>query len=157
MSYNRFSCLDNKYPQNTLKNKNKNKNNVFDYISFPELVSSKNKTPENIYNFKKILTDTNEYIEPLVTKQEFILPGWEKLTLKRIKNNHEVQYDASVIMEQTISNMEKNWKKFEDYYNDINGDGSFEEKFRLPLQHNEEHEYEYEYAHEEQNSDNEMD
>ena len=60
-------------------------------------------------------------------------------------------------MEQTISNMEKNWKKFEDYYNDINGDGSFEEKFRLPLQHNEEHEYEYEYAHEEQNSDNEMD
>ena len=84
MSYNRFSCLDNKYPQNTLKNKNKNKNNVFDYISFPELVSSKNKTPENIYNFKKILTDTNEYIEPLVTKQEFILPGWEKLTLKRI-------------------------------------------------------------------------
>lgn len=124
-----------------------------DTALFPELIS--NKYTENTKNievstkFKDILANVIEDDKP---KSNIIPLGWTRLSLANrktviehgrptywmIKQQKQEQLeknqedDSYYIMTKTVEAMKKNWARYEREYDEINGEHSYAERFRLP-------------------------
>ena len=137
----------------------KNKLNIDNLDMFPELKinnkqPSANNDESNIINFKNVLNTKVKEINN-GEKEDIILPGWIKITRNgntlvyeyektkeikkmKLKNNTEIieeiieDEDIDKNMRQTIFKMEYNWYKYEYNYDQIHGEGSYIEKYRLP-------------------------
>ena len=119
---------------------------------FPDLVST-NEDSSNISqqpnsNFKDILNIRNQ--PEILPFQEYIEPGWVKIT--RSKNNNEIiknyglpteyeiqlkkqaelENDFHYCMTRGIEKMKRGWEKYKEEYDEFNGEGAYDEKYTLP-------------------------
>lgn len=120
---------------------------------FPELIPIKeNSTTSKVEastKFKDILKNVVEEEKP---KENPIPPGWVRLSL--VNRQTLIEYgpptpwmikqqqkealqkqlvdDPNYIMFQAIELMKKNWERYEHEYDEINGEGAYAERFRLP-------------------------
>jgi hypothetical protein len=119
---------------------------------FPDLVST-NEDSSNISqqpnsNFKDILNMRNQ--PEILPFQEYIEPGWVKIT--RSKNNNEImknyglpteyeiqlkkqaelENDLHYCMTRGIEKMKRGWEKYKEEYDEFNGEGAYDEKYTLP-------------------------
>ena len=119
---------------------------------FPDLVST-NEDSSNISqqpnsNFKDILNIRNQ--PEILPFQEYIEPGWVKIT--RSKNNNEIiknyglpteyeiqlkkqaelENDLHYCMTRGIEKMKRGWEKYKEEYDEFNGEGAYDEKYTLP-------------------------
>ena len=119
---------------------------------FPDLVST-NEDSSNISqqpnsNFKDILNMRNQ--PEILPFQEYIEPGWVKIT--RSKNNNEIiknyglpteyeiqlkkqaelENDFHYCMTRGIEKMKRGWEKYKEEYDEFNGEGAYDEKYTLP-------------------------
>lgn len=118
---------------------------------FPDLISKNNNTTNSVKtstNFKQILTNVVEVQKP---KKNPIPPGWVSITMSNnnivyengqltpflIKHQKQEQIqiekenDINYSMNIAINSMRKIWDRYENEYNEIHGEGAYEEKFRL--------------------------
>ena len=137
--------------------------------SFPTLVNAKeyDKIIQLSSNFKDILNNVIE--QDTIENKDIILPGWLQLTILNGKVlKKEIEEEAEQAQEELNYNMYKignalqtNYEIYEKEYDSINGEGSYDKKFRLsPVygseydsnseseENNDEYEYEYEYEYE---------
>ena len=119
---------------------------------FPDLVST-NEDSSNISqqlnsNFKDMLNMRNQ--PEILPFQEYIEPGWVKIT--RSKNNNEIiknyglpteyeiqlkkqaelENDFHYCMTRGIEKMKRGWEKYKEEYDEFNGEGAYDEKYTLP-------------------------
>jgi hypothetical protein len=119
---------------------------------FPDLVST-NEDSSNISqqpnsNFKDMLNMRNQ--PEILPFQEYIEPGWVKIT--RSKNNNEIiknyglpteyeiqlkkqaelENDLHYCMTRGIEKMKRGWEKYKEEYDEFNGEGAYDEKYTLP-------------------------
>jgi hypothetical protein len=119
---------------------------------FPDLVST-NEDSSNISqqlnsNFKDMLNMRNQ--PEILPFQEYIEPGWVKIT--RSKNNNEIiknyglptEYEIQIkkqaelendfhyCMTRGIEKMKRGWEKYKEEYDEFNGEGAYDEKYTLP-------------------------
>ena len=147
-------------------------------ISFPSLVNTKEcDTPMNTSSkFKDILNTGIE--EDIIENKYIILPGWLQLTMLNgniLKNEYKDEDEKNIEQEQDQQEQQEqqeqlnydmykigkalqtNYELYEKEYDSINGEGSYDKKFRLsPVygyeydsnseseEYNEEDDYEYE-------------
>jgi hypothetical protein len=123
---------------------------------FPELIpikensSSSASLVEPSTKFKDILKNVIE--EEVKPKNDVIPPGWARLTLvnrktvieygeptkwmikqqKQEELEKQQDEDPNYIMFHAIESMKKNWDRYEREYNEIHGEGAYDERFRLP-------------------------
>jgi hypothetical protein len=119
---------------------------------FPDLVStnedSSNISQQSNSNFKDILNMRNQ--PEILPFQEYIEPGWVKIT--RSKNNNEIiknyglpteyeiqlkkqaelENDFHYCMTRGIEKMKRGWEKYKEEYDEFNGEGAYDEKYTLP-------------------------
>lgn len=138
--------------------------NSNDLNLFPELVDMKETTTntvESSTNFKDILTNVIEEEKPKVNP---IPPGWIQLSRVNGKvvsksgdlTQHMIKMQQKEILEQerendpnhimfkAIESMKNNWQHYEREYDEINGEGSYDEKFILQPVYESEYETESE-------------
>ena len=119
---------------------------------FPELAPIKENTTivKASTNFKDILTNVIEDVKPKVNP---IPSGWVRLSFnqnrqtvfeygpktawmikqeKQEEIEKEQEEDPNYIMFQAIEQMKKNWDRYEKEYDELNGEGAYDERFRLP-------------------------
>ena len=92
---------------------------------------------ENVMNFKDILnTETTEII-----KETPIAPGWVnikktdgKLVFKYGEMPEKKEVDLNEQMNRAINVMIERWNTYEEKYDEINGEGSFYELYRMPIE-----------------------
>jgi hypothetical protein len=146
-----------------------------DTTLFPELTPIKENTTivKASTNFKDILTTVIEQEKP---KTNPIPPGWVKISsinrkivynygtktdwMMKQEKQEEIQTqldeDPNYIMFQAIEQMKKNWDLYERNYDSINGEGAYDERFRLSPVYGPEYDTESE-SEEEDNSQDEDD
>jgi len=119
---------------------------------FPDLTINNNNNTTNTLksatNFKQILTNVVEVQKP---KKNPITPGWVSITMingnivyengpltpflikqqKQEELQIERENDLNYSMNMAINSMRKNWDRYENEYNEIHGEGAYEERFRL--------------------------
>jgi len=120
---------------------------------FPELIPIKENSTtsknEVSTKFKDILKNVIEEEKP---KENPIPPGWVRLSLvnrqtvieygpptpwmikqqQKEELQKQLEDDPNYIMFQAIEAMKKNWERHEREYDEINGEGAYAERFRLP-------------------------
>ncbi len=120
---------------------------------FPHLNTHISKRDTNTVpiNYKVLVANM---IDPIVTdhselSETHVKPGWVEISqinntniykygeptpfMKRLEElEQEPEYDPNDIMNKAIDIMSKNWKRYEKYYDELNGEGSYEEQFKLP-------------------------
>ena len=119
---------------------------------FPDLVST-NEDSSNIIqqpnsNFKDILNTRNQ--PEILPFQEHIEPGWVKISKSKINNEiiknyglpteyeiylkkqAELEKDLHYCMIRGIEKMKRGWEKYKEEYDDFNGEGAYDEKYKLP-------------------------
>jgi hypothetical protein len=127
---------------------------IFDLANeyFPDLVStnedSSNISQQSNSNFKDMLNMRNQ--PEILPFQEYIEPGWVKIT--RSKNNNEIiknyglpteyeiqlkkqaelENDLHYCMTRGIEKMKRGWEKYKEEYDEFNGEGAYDEKYTLP-------------------------
>jgi len=129
---------------------------------FPDLVStnadSSNTILQQNSNFKDILNTRNQpEIQPF---QEHIEPGWVKLSRTssnnkiirkyglpteyeiNLKKQADLEHDLHYCMTRGIEKMKRGWEKYKDRYDDFNGEGAYDEKYKLPSIYDSEYEIE---------------
>ena len=107
--------------------------------SFPTLVNAKeyDKIIQLSSNFKDILNNVIE--QDTIENKDIILPGWLQLTILNGKVlKKEIEEEAEQAQEELNYNMYKignalqtNYEIYEKEYDSINGEGSYDKKFRL--------------------------
>lgn len=110
--------------------------------AFPTLVNSKERDTniQTSSNFKDILNNVIE--EDRIENTDIILPGWLQLTmlngkvLKKEENNEtevidEEQKELNYTMYRIGKSLQNNYEIYEKEYDSINGEGSYDKKFRL--------------------------
>ena len=119
---------------------------------FPDLVST-NEDSSNIIqqpnsNFKDILNTRNQ--QEILPFQEHIEPGWVKISKSKINNEiiknyglpteyeiylkkqAELENDLHYCMIRGIEKMKLGWEKYKEEYDEFNGEGAYDEKYKLP-------------------------
>jgi hypothetical protein len=89
----------------------------------------------------------------MILLKKIITPGWVEITKTRNKIVREygeptifmIENDLNYKMSIVIQNMNKCWDRFEREYDEINGDGAYENRYRLPAVYTEEYETSSEY------------
>jgi hypothetical protein len=121
---------------------------------FPDLVPTKNETvnitqqPKSSLNFKDIV-NTKIIPETLPEEDEIINPGWVKISKsktsneliwkygpsteyeKKINKQEELENDINYCMNRSIETMKYRWAKYKEEYDELNGEGAYDEKFTL--------------------------
>jgi hypothetical protein len=89
-------------------------------------------TEPQINNFKDALNQQNSEI----TKENKITSGWieiykvnQKIVYNTDKYHSKPEHTDSTIMNKFVSIMQQKYEKYRDNYDDINGDGSYDETF----------------------------
>lgn len=113
---------------------------------FPDLSTNTSQVETSSLKFKDILTavDTN------LPKTKYIPDGWVGISKNKTSNElvytygkpiekwkkfckeKEDETDLNILMSDAIDVMQKNWDRYEQYYDNIHGEGSYDEQFRLP-------------------------
>jgi len=121
--------------------------------SFPDLsckkenVSNKLETDKLSTNFKDILRPKTK-TEEISNTQNKIRPGWVEISNKqnkiiynygpktcyeiKMKQQEELEKTPNYIMNKAITMMIENWERFKENYDDINGEGAYEQIYVLP-------------------------
>jgi hypothetical protein len=147
--------FQNEQVNNRFKNNEKKQQSKIDFNDtnlFPELVNKENdskniKDDDNIFSFKfkDILDDTTKKDD---TQQIFqISPGWLQMTLvdrkivtehgqstpymEKIEKQKELENNIDHIMHNIVETLKINYEVYEKNYDLINGEGAYNEKFRL--------------------------
>lgn len=132
---------------------NTNTNTNTDFIDntelFPELnVSTNTKVSDDEtfkYNFKNILTNV---VQDDAETKKVISPGWTEITYNKqkihfehgeqtslmikIHNAEKYKTNINYMMNETILQMKQKWDEYEDNYDDLYGEGAYDQTFRLP-------------------------
>lgn len=126
---------------------------------FPELVSQPSKT-----NFKDAVK--NQIIPEIVDETKIIKPGWVKLSMLKSKNiilkeqgpltktqialkrQEELDNDINYCINQEIEKMKHRWNKYKEEYDELNGEGAYDEKYKLGLDYGSEYDTDKEYEEE---------
>lgn len=128
--------------------------NINDIHLFPEIVDMKTNTTNTVElskNFKDILTNTIKQEEPKEKpKENPVPPGWIQLSrvngkvdakkgdltqyIIKIQNKEVIEQsnDPNHIMFKAIESMTNNWQHYQRDYDEINGEGEYDERFILP-------------------------
>ena len=130
------------------------------------IINTKDSTFKPSTKFKDILT--NDIVDDTPVKK-IITPGWVEITKKQnkivceygeptifmIKQKIEenLENDLNYKMSTIIQNMKKCWDRYEREYDEVNGEGAYEERYRLPAVYTEEYDTSSEY---ETDNDDEM-
>jgi hypothetical protein len=127
----------------------KSKPNAFEIkpTDFPELLVNKSTEPQsfNPVNYIKALSTSNE-----ISKEENIVqPGWIQYKFNKETRNVETAYgsktasqlrrerrkqlenDTNYLMQQSIIQITKNWNQYKAEYDNINGEGSYDDVYYL--------------------------
>lgn len=117
---------------------------------FPELIhknNDDNNDENNVYSvkFKDILEDVTKRDD--IQKKDQISPGWLQMTLvnrkivtkhgqstlymEKLEKEKELENDINYIMYNIVETLKTNYEEHEKKYDSINGEGAYNEKFRL--------------------------
>jgi len=109
---------------------------------FPELVPQPCKT-----NFKDAVK--NQIKPEIIDETKIIKPGWVKLSMSKtnniilkeqgpltktqiaLKRQEELDNDINYCMNQEIEKMKYRWDKYKEKYDELNGEGAYDEKYKL--------------------------
>ena len=105
--------------------------------AFPTLVNTKecDTIVQNSTKFKDILNNFIE--EDIIENKDIFLPGWLQLTIlngKVLKKEYEeviVEEELNYNMYKIGNALQTNYEIYEKEYDSINGEGSYDNKFRL--------------------------
>ena len=135
------------------KNDVSNKSPTFDdnIEMFPKLNENSNENVTQAINdgkpdFKNIIINNNED-DINETNVNLMLPGWVEITkvnnkanfdykgptpvIIKLENDLALKQNLNTLMNDTITIMKQKWDNYEEYYNDLHGEGEYERCFRL--------------------------
>lgn len=123
------------------------KTNEFTIIDelFPSLIPILTVSKNNSSNFKDALNQKNENI---IVDDITLKPGWVQISKVKgkiitnqakpspydikMKQIEELYKDTNYIMNQIVNTMQANWLKYKTNYDNINGEGSYDDLYYLP-------------------------
>lgn len=112
---------------------------------FPSLTPIVTSSKNNSTNFKDALNQKNEIT---IVNDISLKPGWvqiskvnDKIIINqakpspydiKMKQIEELYKDTNYIMNQIVNTMQANWLKYKTNYDNINGEGSYDDLYYLP-------------------------
>ena len=148
---------DDRRSHNSFKNSSYSKKEeskpIFDFTNenFPELISEKIDTiqqSKTLINFKDVLN--TQIKQEIIDEKDIINPGWVQITKSKINNKiilkhgipteygvqlkkqEELENDLNYNMNRGIEKMKYRWEKYKSDYDNMNGEGAYDEKYTLP-------------------------
>lgn len=96
------------------------------HMNFKDIVNSSNQN--DIINYNISNNDIYGWVEfyKSNTSNEIVCNNYSKT---QIKNNEE---DVNELMNNTIELMKQRWIRYKEYYDGVNGEGAYDEKYVLP-------------------------
>jgi hypothetical protein len=119
---------------------------------FPDLVPLKTEPSKTLqqsklsFNFKDIVNTRIE--EEIINEKDIIKPGWVQISKSKTSNEiiwkhgpltpyqiqqqkqEELENNINYCMNKAIETMKERWDKYEQEYDEINGEGAYDERFR---------------------------
>jgi hypothetical protein len=112
----------------------------------PESTDPSIKQSKLNVNFKDIVNTRIE--EEIIIETDIVNPGWVQISKSKtsneliwkygpsteytikLKKQEELENDLNYCMNKAIETMKERWDKYEQEYDEINGEGAYDEKFR---------------------------